>query len=287
MSISKGTPFRLNLPVELVKGGETENGWKIRGLASTENVDLQGEIVKQRGLDISPIKEGRGWINYNHSNDPEDMIGKLDDADVGNKGLMVEGYLFKKHRKSQAVYSILKSLDDKDKHSIKLSIEGNILKRAGRDNKTIASAKVDKVALTFDPINTYTYVELVKAITDTNKELEMKIPDIAPTQDLTAINLTQPEDGQEQFNDPANSTDDADGAIATDMDNGEDKPGKEYTGAQGAKFEDVHMLLTEIKDMLTVLVGDKLTEKANQEKADMMKSLREMIAQHIKEALTK
>lgn len=196
--------FKVNVPIELVKGEEDDAGWKIRGLASTDDVDLQGEIVKQTGLDVSPIKEGRGWINYNHSNTPEDMVGKLNDAEVSDKGLMIEGYLFKKHSRAQSIYQVLKSLDEKDRHSVKLSIEGKILKRTGKNNRVIASAKVDKVAVTFDPINTNTYVELVKSIANKTKEWNMELEKAEVKEaKLTDENIMSPGD-QKQEKEPAN-----------------------------------------------------------------------------------
>lgn len=242
--------FAFDVPVELVKSDvEDENGWKIRGLASTDDKDMQGEIVKQTGLDISPIKKGSGWINYNHSNSPEDIVGKLDDADITNKGLMVEGYLFRKHKRSQAIYQILKSLEDKDRQSVKLSIEGKILKRTGSDNKVIASAKVDKVAITLDPINCNTYVELVKAMTDNTRE-------------WGGENIMS-EGDEKQENEPANS---AGNAVTEKRDNdgmSESEPNLKNT----KEIEpDVHTLLKQIAGQLRVL-SDALVHKPAQEEA--------------------
>lgn len=271
--------FRVNIPITLDKAGETDSGWKIRGLASTDDVDLQGEIVKQHGLDVSPIKDGRGWINYNHSNVPEDMVGKLDDADVSSKGMMVEGYLFKKHQRAQSIYQILKSLDDKDRQAVKLSIEGKILKRTGKDNKVIASAKVDKVAITFDPINTNTYVELVKAITDKTKEWSMD-QNTATEFKLDEQPIKSEGDVKVESH-PANSADDA----MIQHQNDEDLPGKEYSGKQGKKQEDVFALLTQIKDMLSVLTQDHMAKKEEAVKAETASALKSMIAEQVRDAM--
>lgn len=271
--IDKSSNFRVYLPLTLDKAGDTENGWKIKGLASTEDVDLQGEVVKQNGLDISPIKQGRGWINYNHSNDPEDMVGKLDGADLTNKGLFVEGYLFKKHKKAQNLYAIMNSLEDKDQHALKLSIEGQILKRTGKNNKVIASAKVDKVAMTFDPINTNTYVELCKAITDKNKEWNM---DVAPDKDINDLDIKQPEDTGGVAKEAANDAGTSKEVSSKSLDNGLDESGARYTGAERKdEKEDIHKLLLEIKDMLSVIVGDRneaIKSQIKSELKDMVKS---------------
>lgn len=155
--------FNFCLPVELSKGADDE--WRIRGVASTEGVDLQGETVRQDGLDISALQAGLGLFNYDHEKGPENLLGAIDSAEKTPSGLQVEGYLFKHQPRSVAFYNILNSLKDEHKHRVKMSIEGKIIKRAGEDGKVIAKAKIDKVALTVDPVNTETYVEVMKSLT--------------------------------------------------------------------------------------------------------------------------
>lgn len=154
--------FNFSVPVELRKTDEGD--WRIRGLASTEGVDLQGEVVKQDGLDISALQQGFGLFNFDHEKGPENLIGAIDKAEKSSNGLMVEGYLFKHQPRAVAFYNVLNSLKEKDRHRVKMSIEGKIIKRAGDNGKIIANAKVDKVALTVDPVNTETYVEICKSL---------------------------------------------------------------------------------------------------------------------------
>ena len=47
---------------------------------------------------------------------------------------------------------------------VQMSIEGKILKREGKDRKVITKAKIDKIALTLDPVNRSTYADLVKSL---------------------------------------------------------------------------------------------------------------------------
>lgn len=162
------TSFNFCMPVELHKGNEDE--WRIRGVASTEAKDLQGEIVKQDGLDISPLKQGLGLFNYDHEKGPENILGAIDGADLTDSGLQVEGYLFKHQPRAKAFHDIMRSLKPEQKHRVKMSIEGKIIKRDGENGKTIARAKVDKVALTVDPVNPETYTELVKSISKVDEQ---------------------------------------------------------------------------------------------------------------------
>ena len=250
--------FSFDIPIELIKAEEIDNGWKIKGLASTEDVDMQGEVVKQHGLDVTPIKKGHGWINYNHSNEPEDIIGKLDDAEITTDGLMVEGYLFKKHNRAKAVYQIMKSLDDKDRRAVKLSIEGKIQKRSGKESKVIAAAKVDKVAITLDPINVNTYVELMKAMTDKTKEWEME-------------DLKSPQDDASPQNDPANATGESTG-VETRQENDGMSPSEPNLENSKNITPDVHELLTEIAGTLKQLVDALVLKPEEARKAQEFKN---------------
>lgn len=195
----KKNSFRFCLPLNLKK---TEDGeWRVRGIASTEDKDAQGEIVKQNGLDIGALKAGRGLFNEDHRPGFENVIGKVDYADLTPKGLYIEGYLFKKQPKAQAIYNILNSLKAEDRHRVQMSIEGKIKKREGSDKTVISRAVVDKVALTLDPINPKTYVELVKSLVGAKDEDKQE--ESQTLSDSTNDNSPSLEDGGENF--PNNS----------------------------------------------------------------------------------
>lgn len=163
--------FQFSLPMELLE--KDQRGWKIRGVASTEDPDLQGEIVRQNGLDFSHIKKGLGLFNWNHKNDPQFILGKIDDARVENKETIVEGYLFDKVDNAKAIVQIMQSLKPEDKHRVQMSIEGKIVKRAGGDDKTIHQAQVEKVALTLDAVNPNTYAQLTKSLAAPSESMIM------------------------------------------------------------------------------------------------------------------
>lgn len=162
--------FQFFAPAEFEKAKNGE--WRIRGVASTEDLDLQGEIIKQNGLDISPLKDGKGLFNWDHEKGPENILGVIDVADMKPEGLYVEGYLLKNSQKAKAVYNILESFKPTEKKRLGFSVEGKVLRRSGADGKVIQAAKIDKVALTLDPVNPYTYSELVKSLTNDYERLE-------------------------------------------------------------------------------------------------------------------
>ncbi len=158
--------FAFDIPVEFEKAKDGK--WKIKGLASTEHIDQQGEIIKMSGLDITALKEGKGIFNYNHKDGPENVVGVIENGEIKSDGLYVEGYLLKNCDRAIAIYNILESLEDKDKTRLGMSVEGKVLQRTGPSGQIIASAKIDKVALTLDPVNPYTYTQLIKSLHDDN-----------------------------------------------------------------------------------------------------------------------
>ncbi len=48
--------FNFIMPASLEKSSEGD--WVVRGLASTEDLDQQGEIILQKGIDLNRSEEG-------------------------------------------------------------------------------------------------------------------------------------------------------------------------------------------------------------------------------------
>ena len=58
-----------------IKSEDKKNGRiYVEGIISTENEDAQGEIMLQKGMQFDYFKK-RGWINLEHKQGPENMIG--------------------------------------------------------------------------------------------------------------------------------------------------------------------------------------------------------------------
>lgn len=154
--------FRFDIPLDIIKADE--KGWQISGVASTEDRDLQGEIVKQNGLDISVLKAGRGLFNYEHRSNPEDIVGLVEDANFIDKGLKVDGYLFRSHKRAQAIAEIMQSLKKGHEKRVQLSIEGAVINRDPSDKKVVKAARIENVAITFAPVNQNTYATFAKSL---------------------------------------------------------------------------------------------------------------------------
>lgn len=155
--------FNIILPAELEKSSDGE--WKVRGLASTASRDQQGEVILQNGLDLSPIDQKRGILNWDHQRGPENTVGVLDGYTKTAQGLYIEGRLFKNHSKAKAIHEIMSSLNKGDAGRMGLSVEGKILERGGKDGKVIKKCVISAVALTMNPVNQDSFADLVKSMT--------------------------------------------------------------------------------------------------------------------------
>jgi hypothetical protein len=184
--------FNFVLPAQLEK---SENGdWKIKGLASTQDLDLQGEVVIQKGIDLSPIDQKRAVLNWEHQKGAENIIGVLDGYSQGDQGLYIEGRLFKNHTRAKAVQEIMSSLSNEDSGRIGLSVEGAILERDQANPAIIKKCRINAVALTMNPVNPKTYAGLAKSMSaDTQIEFDATESNevTTPTVEIPTFTATQ------------------------------------------------------------------------------------------------
>ena len=136
-------------------------GWKLAGIASSTEEDLENEIVVPGGIDTEYFMK-YGWINDNHQKGSAHKIGIPTKAEVNSKGLYIEAYLLKSHPSSKIIYNTLKELSDlKNIRRGGWSIEGKTILQEG---KRIVKSWLMDVAFTFNPVNTSTYAELLKSL---------------------------------------------------------------------------------------------------------------------------
>jgi len=154
--------FEFWMPLEVVKGKEGE--MRIGGVASDEHAkDLQNEKVFTSGLELDYLLE-RGCWNWNHSKNPDGILGEIDKASKEDGKLRVEGFLYPHVAQAQAVYNLMRSMKDSgSRRRLGLSIEGKIKERQGREVK---KAWLKNIAITYNPINSGTYIDFVKSLGD-------------------------------------------------------------------------------------------------------------------------
>lgn len=181
--------FNIVLPAELTKSDDGD--WKVRGLASTASRDLQGEVIDQNGLDLSPIDMKKGVFNWDHKKGPENTIGVIDSYKKSKDGLYLEGRLFKNHSKAKAVQEIMASLNKSDVGRMGMSIEGVIKERAGKDGKVIKKAVIHSCALTMNPVNTDTFASLIKSLSGVEFSEDAQEGYVAPQVNLSVDGISQ------------------------------------------------------------------------------------------------
>jgi len=138
---------------------ETADYIEIEGLASTEDVDLQNEIIRQEGLDLSSLSDRKMVFNDDHSSETKDIIGIVDEAKVTKDGLRVKGKIFKNNPAGLAYYNLIKH----DGY-VGFSVQGNVQDRDSFNKNIVRQAKITEIALTRNPINQNTYAKFAKSL---------------------------------------------------------------------------------------------------------------------------
>lgn len=179
--------FKIVVPAEFEKS--KDGNWKIAGLASTESLDQQGETIIQKGIDLSPIDQKRGYFNWDHNNSPENIIGLVDGYKRGSNGLYVEGRLFKNHTKAKAIREIMESLGEGERGRIGMSVEGQIIERDCKDPRIIKKCRIKNIALTMNPVNTDTYTDIVKSM-NSAESIEFDSVEVEKTEPSKEVTFT-------------------------------------------------------------------------------------------------
>ena len=146
-------------------GSDGEVTRKIAGLASNEQRDLQGEYVLQKGLDYDYFLN-HGYFNDDHRKGVAFKVGEPESAEVTMKGFFTEGFLYKGKQAADAIWEHMQALkkSPNTRRRMGFSIEGKVLRRGGPDGKTILKSWIQDVAVTAAPINTATFVDVLKSL---------------------------------------------------------------------------------------------------------------------------
>ena len=158
--------FEFFMPIGLAKS-DSVNGvasdskrW-IQGIASTDDTDLQDEIVVQSGIDTSYFMK-YGYINDDHKPGPEHKVGEPTECRATKAGLWIKAFLFKGHDRAEYWWELLNSLESSGStRKVGFSIEGKIIRRAG---KSILKCWLKDIAITASPVNTHSWAEVVKSL---------------------------------------------------------------------------------------------------------------------------
>lgn len=136
--------------------------FRFSGIASSESRDDQGEIIKQSGINLSLVKQGKAIVNAEHDNV---TIGHIEVAKIINSELYIEGIVFIKTLKAKKFYDLLKK--NNPAFPVTLSIEFVNPDYLPNNKSVLTEVILTGVALigiNDTPANQDTYAELLKSI---------------------------------------------------------------------------------------------------------------------------
>jgi len=166
-------PFKFFAPLSFFEKADGARGQRrrIAGVISTNILDKQGEVVIQRGLNFKPFLE-TGFFNDNHSKDTDSPLGyptevrrfqkgdRLPDgATASTNGTWAEGWMLDTPRANRIWDLGLAFAKAGNERRLGFSIEGDVVRRTGPNNKTIAEAVVKHTAITNCPVGYGTRLE--------------------------------------------------------------------------------------------------------------------------------
>lgn len=162
--------FHFFVPAQIIekatKGGEKK--MIVSGVASTNSLDRQGEILEPTGYDTSYFLS-HGIINWHHqaSKSPDSIIGYPTECKVldAGKSFFVKGELFPKSEMAKKVYQLIKDLKGTPRQ-IGWSIEGKATERDPLNKNRVLKARLTGIALTHAPIGVGTFADIAKGFSE-------------------------------------------------------------------------------------------------------------------------
>lgn len=157
-----GDSFNFFVPVEKIEKSESKDGKRwIQGIASTDDRDLQGEVVRPNGIDYAYFLK-YGYINDDHKEGPEHKVGEPSECRITPAGLWLKGFIYKGKERSDYWWEHVTTLaNNQSARKVGFSIQGKVLRREGN---TIAKCWLQDVAITASPVNTSTWAEISKSL---------------------------------------------------------------------------------------------------------------------------
>jgi len=171
-------------PFDLSKASKDGKTYRVEGIASSEDIDESGEIIKQDGLDWSYCLK-TGAFNLDHKNEPKFILGaptEVYKTTVGGvKATAIRGVLYADKPIVKDVFETAKAMESTGLRRMGFSIEGRVLERDPRNPRIITKAKVLNVSITGNPCNQTATIEMIKSILakeNTNMEKHKEYADV-------------------------------------------------------------------------------------------------------------
>lgn len=159
--------FNFFVPLTFEKSIDKKTGKVVmrgKGIASTNDVDTDDEVLEPDGFDLSYFKK-YGQVNWHHQskNDPLSIIGYPIDAQIKNNKMEVEVELYNESPLAQKVWQLAEIMEkSKAPRSLGFSIEGKPIAKDPLNDKRITKAKITGLAITHQPKNANTLFSIMK-----------------------------------------------------------------------------------------------------------------------------
>lgn len=138
------------------------------GVASDDSIDDEGESMNPEGFNLKRFLKS-GLFNLDHltTRSPIDKsrfwIGEPLDAWVKDNKLFVKGKLWKHSPEARAFWDKCIQMEKScSTRKAGMSIEGKVIERDKKNPKKVLKALITNIALTFQPVNTNSWVSLLK-----------------------------------------------------------------------------------------------------------------------------
>lgn len=145
--------FQTYVPLSNVSKSDKDGSpsYIIEGIASNGSRDLQGEVIKPEGLDISYLLSS-GYIDYEHDKDSVIGVPINDGTYVDDEGLHLKALIFGDDPRVQKMFQLQEHFDQTGvDRNLGFSIEGKVLDRDSFDDSIVREVMVTGCALTYRP----------------------------------------------------------------------------------------------------------------------------------------
>lgn len=157
-----GKYLKFFVNADFIKSEQATQEMRIRGFASTPDLDRDNETILQKGLDISDFLQ-YGFFNLDHDNSIVLGYPDAEKTKITKDGLYVEGTLLDTPRSREIWNAAVAMQKSSAPRRMGFSIEGKVLSRDS--NGRILKAKVTNVAITATPVNPHaTWDAIVKSM---------------------------------------------------------------------------------------------------------------------------
>jgi hypothetical protein len=171
-TIRQDGSFEFWYPATIEKGSDGKM-W-VSGIASTADEDLQGEKIKQDGIQLDYFLK-RGFFNDDHSKETGAKVGIPVEARITPRGLWTKGYLLNTKR-AEEIYELATALNKAGgDRKLGFSVEGKVVGRDEKNPRVITKCWIKDIAITASPINPNTFLDIAKSFA---------------TQDITQVCVT-------------------------------------------------------------------------------------------------